>query len=437
VETRLERIREEAKGNKKWTFSNLIHLVGDEEYLKSCFERLKKRRAAGVDGVTLEQYEKNLDENIRALAERVRRMSYIPQPVRRVYIPKSGGKWRPLGIPATEDKIVQVALARILEAIYEPRFCDGSYGFRNGRSCHDALTALDREIMTKHVNWVLDADIEKFFDSVDHKWMVKCLEQKVKDLQVIRLIVRFLKAGVMEEGRCEETEQGTPQGGIISPILSNIYLHYVVDLWVEQMLSKECRGYVKEIRYADDLVLLLKYKDDGDRAQKLLGDRLSKFGLKLSKEKTRLIEFGRFAGESARKRGEKPATFDFLGFTHFVDKTRGGKFKLGRKTSGKKFGAKVKALKEWIRNIRNRVNTPQLWELLKAKLLGHYSYYGISGNYPMLRVFYRRAVTLVFKWLNRRSQRKSFSWPGLLIYISRYPLPQPKVYHRVYSLSRS
>jgi len=432
--TKLERITKVARENLRYTFTSLASLL-DEDYLAHCFSELKRNKASGVDGVSVEAYGEKLAENLHGLVERMKRMQYRPQAVRRVYIPKDNGGKRPLGIPAVEDKIVQMGITKILEAIFEPQFLDCSYGFRRGRSCHTALNRIDKVIMTKPINYIVDADIKGFFDTVDHKWMVECLRQRIADRNFLRLIVRFLKSGILEEGKYYETEQGTPQGGILSPVLSNIYLHYVLDLWVEKKLKKECRGYVEEIRYADDFILCVQHRAEGERVLSALRERLAKFGLELSEEKTRLIEFGRYAQQNARRRQVKPATFDFLGFTHYCDRTRRGYFKVGRRTSRKKYRLKMKAMTLWLKTVRNAYPIQEIWDVLKAKLIGHYRYYGVSGNYPRIARFYYETIGRAFKWLNRRSQRRSYTWERFRRYLERYPLPTPKLYHNLYTLA--
>ena len=433
METKLSLITEIAVKDKKCKFNNLMHML-NVEGLRECFYLLKRDKASGVDNVTFEEYEKDLETNLPNLVERMKGFSYRPQPVRRVYIPKSNGKQRPLGIPALEDKIVQMGIARILAAIYEVDFADFSYGFRPGRSCHDALDRLDKIIMRNPINHVIDADIKGFFDNVDHGWMVKFLEERISDKSLLRYIVRFLKAGVMEEGKWYKTDKGTPQGGIISPILANIYLHYVLDLWVKIVVKPHCRGVVGIVRYADDFVICVQYQDDAVSLLDELRRRLEKFGLELSEDKTKIVGFGRFAVENARKRKQRTGTFNFLGFTHYCDKTRKGKFKVGRVTDRKRFRTKIKELKMWLKAVRNLVPVKEWWPILCAKLRGHFQYYGVSGNFRGIKRFYYLAVRLALKWLNRRSQKKSFSWNKYHRYLQRYPLPKPRIYHNFYTL---
>lgn len=431
METKLNLITKHAAEDKEFKFTSLAHLL-NEKSLKECFYMLKKGKAPGIDDVTYEEYEQYLNTNIQKLVKRMKAAKYYPQPVRRAYIPKGEGKMRPLGIPALEDKIVQMGVTRILNAIYEPNFLDCSYGFRLGRNCHQALKQIDNTIMTKPVKHIIDADIRGFFDNVDHGWLIRMLEEKIADRNFLRIIKKILKAGVMEEGKTNPTEEGTPQGGIISPTLSNIYLHYVLDLWVEKVIKRDMQGYIELVRYCDDFVILVQYKEEAEKIIKLLEERLNKFGLDLSKEKTRLIEFGRYARTNAEKSGRKPDTFDFLGFTHFCDKTRKGNFKVGRKTKKKKFSEKLKEMNGWLKAVRNMVETKVWWEVLAAKLHGHYGYYGISGNYASIKAFYKHTCKLAYKWINRRSQKKSMNWKQFSEYLKRFPLPKPKIKHNIY-----
>jgi len=433
MQTKLDLLSDIARRRKDVRIENVACLL-NEDNLKECFGLLKKGKATGVDGVTLEEYEVNLDENLRDLVERMKRQAYKPQPVRRTYIPKANGKIRPLGIPAIEDKIVQKGMTRILEAVYEADFLDCSYGFRSSRSPHQALKQLNKIIMTQPINHIIDADIKGFFDHVDHGWMRKFLEHRISDTNFDRLIYRFLRNGYMEEGKEYGVEKGTPQGGIISPVLANIYLHYVLDLWLEKVIKSESRGAVEMVRYADDFVICVQYKDDAEKILEKLKDRLGKFGLELAEDKTRRIEFGRFAKQNAQAKGTKPATFNFLGFTHYIDQTRTGKYKLGRKTDRNKLTAKRKALNEWLKSARNRMPLQELWKTLRAKLTGHFRYYGVSGNFRSMAKYRWECLRLVLKWLNRRSQKKSFNWETFRRYMEKYPLPKPAIYHNFYDL---
>ena len=341
---------------------------------------------------------------------------------------------RPLGIPVVEDKIVQMGIKKILEAIYEVDFRDISHGFRPERSHHDALEVVDKAIMKEPVNYIDDMDIEKFFDSVDHRWMMECLKQRISDPNFLRLIARFLKSGIIEEGNYIETDKGTPQGGVVSPVLANIYLHYVLDLWYEKQVKKETRGYTQMTRYADDFIVCFEHKDEAEAFGDKLRERLAKFGLRISEAKSRTIAFGRKAWHQAKEQGDKPATFDFLGFTHYSATTRKGKFRAGRQTSRKKFAQKLKAMNQWLKEIRNQISLEEWWQTLRQKLTGHYRYYGISGNADKLNAYYHRTVQLAFKWINRRSQKKSMTREYFNKYLTWNPLPVPKIYHRTYTL---
>ena len=425
MQTKLNLITEHTIKDKDFKFTSLAHLL-NEISLKECFHMLKKNKAPGQDKVTYEEYGDYLFTNIQKLVKRMKTGKYYPQPVRRVYISEGEGKVRPLGIPALEDKIVQMGITRILNSIFEPNFLDCSYGFRTGKSCHQALKQLDNSIMTKPVSYLIDADIRNFFDNVDHDWMMKVLGEKIADKNLLKIIKKFLKAGVMEADKLYKTKEGTPQGGILSPTLSNIYLHYILDLWMEKIVKRDTSGFIELLRYCDDFVILVQYKNEAEKILKELEERLNKFGLDLSKEKTRLIEFGRYAKD------KKPDTFDFLGFTHFCDKTRNGSFKVGRKTRRKKFNLSLKKMNSWLKAIRNRVKTRVWWKIVSAKLRGHFEYYGISGNYTAIKDFYQLALRLVFKWINRRSQKKSMNWKQFINYLKYYPLPLPKIKHNIY-----
>lgn len=424
----------QTEGNPQGKRLSLIHLL-NEDFLKMCFQRLKRDAASGVDGVTVKEYETGLEDNIRDLVRRMKAWQYRPQSVRRVYIPKADGSKRPLGIPAVEDKVVQMAIKQILEEIFEPEFLDVSYGFRPSRSCHDALKEIDKCIMMKPINYVVDMDIEKFFDTVEHKWLIEALRQRIADPNFLRLIVRFLKAGVMEEGKYMQTDRGTPQGGIISPILANIYLHYILDKWFEGKVKPQLKGYAQLIRYADDFVICFQSEREAKEFAEALKERLSRYGLKVSESKSMIIEFGRHAWQRAAGQGKRVGTFDFLGFTHYCDKTRKGKFKVGRKTSRKKFRQKVKAMNQWMKKVRNLIPLNEWWKVLGIKLTGHYRYYGISGNLQALRMFCIEVSKLAYKWINRRSQKKSFTYSQYCRFKEFNPLPKPKIYHLTYTLS--
>jgi len=434
--TKLMSLTLRAEENPRCKFISLAHLLS-EDFLRGCFWELKRDKASGIDGVSVKGYEVNLEENIKELVARLKAKRYKPQPVRRVYIPKSDGSKRALGVSAVEDKIVQMGIKKILEAIFEVDFMEVSYGFRPNRSCHQALEKLDKAVMTKPVNYVVDMDIEKFFDTIDHKWLMRCLEQRIKDTSLLRLIVRLLKAGVMEEGKFIETDRGTPQGGVLSPILANIYLHYILDLWFEKVVKKRLKGFAQLVRYADDFIVCFQRGSEAKAFVEMLKQRLGKFGLRIAEDKARVIEFGRYVWQKAEREGKEVETFDFLGFTHYCDRTRRGRFKLGRKTAGTRFRQKMKAINEWLKRVRNLVDLKEWWQGLGIKLVGHYRYYGISGNMRALRRFYRLSSKLAYNWINRRSQKKSFSYDKYCRFKRHNPLPEPKIYHLTYALSSS
>ena len=323
--TKLMSLTLRARENRKEKFISLAHMLS-EDFLEGCFKELKRDKASGIDGVSVGGYEERLKENIRDLVTRVRTKKYRPQPVRRVYIPKSDGSKRGLGVPTVEDKIVQMGIKKILEAIFETDFMDVSFGFRPNRSCHEAIEVLGKNIMSKPVNYVVDMDIRKFFDTIDHEWMMKFLEQRVKDTSLLRLIRRILKAGIMEEGKYMATDKGTPQGGILSPLLANVYLHYVLDLWFEKRVTKQIKGYAQLIRYADDFIVCFERGNEAEAFGEILRQRVEKFGMSIAEDKSKIIEFGRQAWKKAQKEGKKVQTFNFLGITHYCDTTRKGKF---------------------------------------------------------------------------------------------------------------
>jgi RNA-directed DNA polymerase len=432
--TKLALISQRARKGPKFQFTSLAHLL-NEGFLKECYYRLGRDRAGGIDGVSWKEYGEKLDENIIDLVSRLKAKRYKPLPARRTYIPKNEHEKRPLGLPVLEDKIVQKGISRILEAIYEADFLNCSYGFRPKRTCHQALNVVDKVVMRKYVNYVIEADIKSYFDKVSHEWMMKFLQVRIKDSSFLLLIRRFLKAGYFEAGKVIPTDRGTPQGGNASPILSNIFLHYVLDLWFEKIVIPQVRGACHMVRYADDFICMVQHANEAQRILVALRKRFAKFDLELHPEKTRVISFGRFERESASKQNRRPNTFDFLGFTHYCGKNRKGKFILFRKTSNKKFRMKCKEMNTWLRKIRNNQKTREWWPVLQAKLRGHYQYYGVSGNMPYLEKYYTLTERMVMKWLNRRRQRKSFNWERFREYREYYPLPKPRIVHNLYTLS--
>ena len=427
VETKLHRIAEKARKEPMFKFTSLYHLM-NEELLRGCFKQLRKDAVAGIDKMTKDKYAENLDANLSDLIDRLHRMAYKPQPVRRKYIPKPGStKQRPLGIPSLEDKLVQAGLVRILESVYEQDFIYDSYGFRPARSCHDALKALSETVENNPVNHIAEADIKGFFDNVNQEWLMKFLAYRIADKRIHRMVKRFLRAGVYADGNVMISDEGTPQGGVISPLLANIYLHYALDLWFEKAYRKSCTGYARLIRYADDFVVCFQYKTDAERFHEELGKRLGKFGLEVEPTKTKVMEFGRFAVQHAKNKGVKAETFDFLGLTHYCGTKKNGKgFRMKRVTSRKKFIAKLKAFKDWLKKAR-AMKTKDLWETAKAKLRGHYNYYGVTDNLRGITRFGKEVVTLLFKWLNRRGKRNSLNWERFNEMLKRFPLPKPRI----------
>lgn len=437
--TKLAGIAKVAKERPQEKFTTLAHLI-NEEMLAICHKEMDGRKAAGIDAVTKQAYGENLEQNLKDLVQRMKRHAYRPQPARRVYIPKPGtNKQRPLGIPAYEDKLVQAALAKILTAIYEQEFLDSSFGFRPNRSCHDAIKVLNAIIMKRPINYIVDVDIKGFFEHVNHDWMIKFIEHRIADPNIIRLIKRFLKAGIMEEGIKYDTTEGTPQGGVVSPVLANIYLHYVIDLWFEKCIRRQSQGAAFMVRYADDNVFCFENKGEAIAFYKILPERLNKFGLEISAEKSKIIAFGRKAGkkddDDAPGSG-KPETFDFLGFKHYCSISRNGRFRVKRKTSSKKFRASLLRFKQWIQGNRHML-TEKLMNKLRRKLQGYYRYYGITDNSPMLRRFFDEVKRHLFKNLNRRSQKRSHNWSNFPKLLVKYRLPKPKIYVNIYELRKS
>jgi len=372
METKLTRIAEIAKAKPNERFTSLAHLL-DKQMLWGCHLELPANKATGMDKVTKEVYEKNLEENLDDLLTRLKRKGYRPQASRRTYIPKDEKSKRPLGIPSYEDKIVQRGMSKILQAIYEQDFMNFSYGFRPGRGQHDALKELDQMMMRNPVHYVVDADIRGFFNHVDHGWLMEFLKHRIADPTLLLYINRFLKAGLIEDGQYEETEEGTPQGGLISPVLANVYLHYALDLWFEKAVKRGCQGYSGMVRYADDFVCCFERKEDAERFYTALVERLGKFGLEIAEEKTKIIRFGRRAEIACKNVGlKKPQTFDFLGFTHYWGKGKAGRHRLMRKTSAKKFRTKVKEFRMWIQANRH-MTEEELVTTVRRKLQGHYT----------------------------------------------------------------
>ena len=428
VPNALERVRQAAKKDKRQRFTALLHHVYDLERLRVAYYALKHGAAPGIDGETWEHYGKNLEENLHTLSGRLRRGAYRAKPVGRAYIPKTDGRQRPIGIPALEDKIVQRAVVEVLNAIYEQNFLGFSYGFRPRRSPHDALDALSVGIMTKRVNWVLDADIRAFFDTLNHEWLVKFIKHRISDRRIVRLIQKWLRAGVLEEGKRIRSEVGTVQGGSISPVLANIYLHYVFDLWVQHWRNKHAQGDVVIVRFADDFVVGFHHRFEAEQFLAELHKRLAQFGLELHPDKTRLIEFGRYAVHNRLKRGQgKPETFNFLGFTHICGKTRKGHFTVLRKTMRKRLHAKLKEVHAELRRCMHDP-IPEQGAYLRSVVAGHTRYYGVPMNGPSVSVFRKEVCRLWLKILRRRSHKHHLPWNRMERLIARW-IPLSRVCH--------
>lgn len=431
METKLQRIAEMSQKDAGIKFSSLYHMI-NEELLLECHKELDKKKAVGIDGISKDEYSENLEKNLKLLVEKLITKSYKPSPVKRVQIPKENGKTRPLGIATYEDKIVQLALKKIIEAVYEPRFLECMYGFRPSRSCHDAIKRLNCLIEKQKTNWVYDADIQGYFDNLSHEWIMKTLGVHISDPNIMRLVNRFLKAGIMEQGVFKDTDEGAIQGGNLSPLIANIYMHYMLTLWFYKIVKPQCKGQCELVVYADDFVVCFQYKEDVLKFNDMIIKRMEMFGLKLEPSKTRMLEFGRYASENCMKRKEsKPETFDFLGFTHYCSKSQRGWFRVKRKTSKKKFRTKVNNFKAWLIKART-LPLRVLMEKVNLKLLGHYRYYGITDNSKMIRRFYNEVEKLLYKWLNRRSQRNSYNFEKFRMMLKLYPLLKPKIYVSVY-----
>ncbi len=423
----LGRVRQAARQKKKGKFTALLHHV-TVDLLRDAFLALKRRAAPGVDGLTWEAYEVGLEGNLQALHTKVHRGSYRAQPVRRRFIPKPDGKQRPLGIAALEDKIVQRAVVAVLNAIYEEDFLGFSYGFRPGRSQHDALDALSVAIGDTRVNWILDADIRSFFDSVSQEWLIRFLEHRIGDERIIRLVHKWLKAGVLEDGNWSVSEVGTPQGAVVSPLLANVYLHYAFDLWAQQWRRREATGNVVVVRYADDIVVGFEHDTDARRFWNAMRTRFEQFSLELHGEKTRLLEFGRFAADRRKRRGlGKPETFNFLGFTFICGKSRRGAFVLQRKTCGDRMRARLKEIKVQLRD-RMHDTIPEQGRWLKAVVTGYFAYHAVPTNSRALGAFRHHVTDLWRRTLRRRSQRDRRTWDQTAEIAANW-LPPPRILH--------
>jgi group II intron reverse transcriptase/maturase len=424
--TELNRLTGIAARDTKAKFTSLAHLL-TEDFLKECYRELNHQAAAGIDQVSYASYGEKLDQNIGDLVNRLKEKRYRAYDIRRVWIPKPDGRVRPLGIPVLEDKIVQRGVAKILSAIYEQDFLEVSYGFREGLNGHEALKALELSIMRSGINYLVDVDIKGYFDHMDHKWLIRMIRERIVDRTILRLIGKWLRTGVLEEGKRVRNEVGVPQGGVISPLLANIYLHYVLDLWITRKVRKELADRISLIRYGDDFVIGCTERGDAQKVWEILPDRLKQFGLELSPEKSRLIEFGKRAYLERKGKGERLETFDFLGFTHYMTRNRRGGVKLGRKTIGKRHRTTLIALNDKLRRLRNLLPFRKLHRHLGQVLKGYYNYYGFAGNMATLNKFAYSVERMWYKWINRRSQRKSFNWEEFQELRKRFPLPRPRI----------
>lgn len=405
-----------------YKLQTLMHKVNKETLIEQ-HRKQQKNKASGIDKVTKEEYELNLEENVDNLLVQMKKFAYVPQPVRRVHIPKANGKTRPLGIPAYEDRLVQGVMAEVLSEIYENIFLDSSNGFRPNRNCHGVIREINQRIIINKVNYILEADIKGFFDNVNHDKLMEFLEHTIQDKNFLRYIKRFLKSGVIENMKYYETDKGTPQGGLISPILANVYLHYVLDLWVEKCVKPICKGEVYYIRYADDFILMFQYENEAYIVMEALEKRLLKFDLELEKTKTRVLPFGRFKGNDDN--------FDFLGFTFINSRTKGGKYRVLVTTSKKKLKQKKESAKKWLEENMHG-NMIEILERLKLKLVGHYRYYGVNGNYNWLLKLYKYIKHAYYKVLKRRGQKYMIPYDKYLYYWDAIEMPGPKIYVNIW-----
>lgn len=429
TDTALSEIAHLSAQNPGQVYHSLMHHI-NEESLRRCFNKLDGKKALGVDGISKTEYGENLQANLRELIARMKRMAYQPQAVRQVLIPKEGkaGTTRPLGISCFEDKLVQSRIHELLESIYEPLFLDWSYGFRPGRNCHDAIKALRDHLQAEEVEVVIDVDLANFFGTIDHGVLQDILNIKIKDSKFRRYISRMLKAGVLAEGELSVSDEGVPQGSCCSAICSNIVAHYVIDEWLEDTVKPLTKGPLKSFRYADDLVICCRYEEDAIKVRRVLGKRLDKYKLKLNEEKTKMVKFSK----NKTRQGKKQEAFDFLGFTFYLGKSARGTIIPKVKTCGKRYRSKLNKVKDWAKQVRNQESLGTIWKTFCSKLRGHVQYYGVSFNSKTVQRFLKAAESILFKWLNRRSQRKSFDWEKFRLFKEKHPLPEAKVHHKLF-----
>jgi RNA-directed DNA polymerase len=427
--TKLNRIAWLSKQDPDKEFECLMHLFNKESLLE-CYHGLEKNKAVGIDGVDKESYGENLDVNLDDLLIRMKKMAYRPGPVREVLIPKEGkpGATRPLGISGFEDKIVQKMMQRILESIYEPLFLNCSYGFRPGKSCHNAIKDLQNHLYVHDIETIIDIDLKNYFGTIDHLLLENILRRKIKDPKLMRYVIRMFKAGVLSEGDLKISEDGVPQGSICSPIFSNIFAHYVIDLWILEEIKPKCKGIVQLFRYADDAVICCQYNEDAERLKELMPKYLAEFKLQLNEEKTKLISFNKIKASLGVIQG----SFDFLGFTFYFGKSRAGRIIPKLKTRAKTINSKLKKVTLWFKENRNKMTLKKLWKTFCAKLRGHIQYYGVSHNLQRVEKFLYESIRIAFKWLNRRSQRKSFTWKKFELFLGKFQPPKAKIIHRLF-----
>lgn len=429
TETKLKRIAMLSAANPDMVFTHVIHHFNVDS-LRTCFHELDGKKAIGSDGMDKANYGNNLEANLRNLVERMKRMAYIPGPVRQVLIPKEGklGATRPLGISNFEDKIIQRMMHKVLESIYEPLFHESSFGFRPGKSCHDAIKALHAHLSDHKVETIIDVDLFNFFGSISHQEAIRVIRKKISDPRLIRYLIRMFKSGVLADGELSVSDEGVSQGSGCSPVIANIFAHEVIDEWIEKTVKSHCAGEVKMIRWADDMVICCQHDRDAQRIKLALSNRLAKYGLRINEEKTKLVKFSL----RKQKRGEPQDTFDFLGFTFYIGKSRKGYPTVKLKTNGKRFRSKLKKVKEWARTIRNKTSLKRIMKIAAAKVRGHVQYYGVSHNFESVQIFIYRVIEILFKWLNRRSQRKSFTWEKFHMLLDRIKFPKARICHKLF-----
>ena len=432
VNTKLKRIRSMSKSNKNLQFTSVYHLVSGVDQLRASYHALDGRKAVGVDGQTKEEYGENLEENLQDLSNRLNRFGYRPKPARRTWIEKPGkAEKRPLAISCFEDKIVQHALRDVLEAIFEPSFLRVSYGYRNGKSVVQCVDDIGRCIQKRKINWILEADIRKFFDRMNHDWLLKFIGHRVADPRIVRLLTRLLRSGIMEDGLVSPNEEGAPQGSILSPLLSNIYLHYVLDLWFDREIKHGLKGEGWLFRYADDFIICLQNKQEAEEVMSELKERLGKFSLQLADEKTRRVRFGRFEAENARRQNRKPGSFEFLGFRFVCGCTHKGYFKVKRRTSGKRLRKSLNELKCWLDEQYAKMRKGELIRAVVEKVRGHLGHFAITDNLRQCSTYLFRAAKLLFKALSRKSQRRPYTWKGFKDALKHNAWPKAKLIHNI------